>query len=960
MKKNSIKADYFAFISHKSMDSEYALKLQKFIESYTLPKAVRNSAEIPKRLSPVCTYEVDFAANPLLDEIREMLSKSKYLIVLCSKHVAENMAPYVNYEIETFVKIKKEQGINPLDRIIPIIIDRNFESVEAEAFYPRALKELGENFPIAVNRKLCKNDREVFIRAISGMIGVDYIILEDRDRKRERRKKLITAAVVLTFMVCAGFLGEYFIPRNYHYLDFVMKNGLPVGIERLSKAEYDDFEHYVITKKQHRIVELKYVNKKGKIIDHSQNGLHSDRPAVYGFDYTTGSKLAGVTYFNKSMVPYFIVQYSGNQITTADFKDPINSGEAYYIGYGYESDPSVLLTDYNITLHSSISRFVYEYTPDGFVKKVKFYADSTGRMAHDNSVFGFEYELDGLGRPVKQYFLDAEFCRRVNSEGIFCKEYVYDKDNNICETINRDSNGNITADRSGIYRTVRTYKNHIMMSVEFYDKNGDRHEPDSYGYFRQVRDGDTYLFYETDNSLRNDVDFCGVVYTYDENGFEETRTFINKDGNPVLEPIFGYSVRKYINDENGNPLIILFLNEDKKLVNNSDGYAKEVIEYNSRGQITKNSYFDENEAPADYCGYGYSIMMKEYDGFGRETAISYYNGDKKPVNTVGPILDYGYHRRENAYNYGAFTKITISHRDKDGNPVNIRNSLDETYSSTEIFIQNGVLTSTKRFDKEQKIYGDYQEHSIEHSPTAERIETLLTYSQDKILKNKTVTTYDVRGVEKTKEIYSYYDGKEVLYYTKCEYSEKGKIVSDYTVQYSEDGALINESGTKYDENGNAAYYLLVSHEESDDDNFIEFLEVENQYRDDNTIMMSERTSKNCEEAIIGISRYNYDENELITHTETYSYADGNVNSKNVFYYNTEQKVYKSEFERYDDEGNYTSYNQTNYRNGEIEQTLDTVWKPDGSKNTIFVLYDSDGNVISEIVRRYDADGELID
>ena len=125
-------------------------------------------------------------------------------------------------------------------------------------------------------------------------------------------------------------------------------------------------------------------------------------------------------------------------------------------------------------------------------------------------------------------------------------------------------------------------------------------------------------------------------------------------------------------------------------------------------------------------------------------------------------------------------------------------------------------------------------------------------------------------------------------------------------------------------------------------------------------MMSERTSKNCEEAIIGISRYNYDENELITHTETYSYADGNVKSKNVFYYNTEQKVYKSEVERYDDEGNYTSYNQTNYRNGEIEQTLDTVWRPDGSKNTIFVLYDSDGNVISEIVRRYDADGELID
>ena len=43
-------------------------------------------------------------------------------------------------------------------------------------------------------------------------------------------------------------------------------------------------------------------------------------------------------------------------------------------------------------------------------KKVKFYADSTGRMAHDNSVFGFEYELDGLGRPVKRYL---PYCQNI-------------------------------------------------------------------------------------------------------------------------------------------------------------------------------------------------------------------------------------------------------------------------------------------------------------------------------------------------------------------------------------------------------------------------------------------------------------------------------------------------------------------------------------------------------------------
>lgn len=82
------KATFYAFISHKSTDAKFAQKLQKFIESYNLPAAVRQMTGFPgKRLTPLCSYEVDFSSNPLLDEMQDKLNRSHYLILLCSEEL---------------------------------------------------------------------------------------------------------------------------------------------------------------------------------------------------------------------------------------------------------------------------------------------------------------------------------------------------------------------------------------------------------------------------------------------------------------------------------------------------------------------------------------------------------------------------------------------------------------------------------------------------------------------------------------------------------------------------------------------------------------------------------------------------------------------------------------------------------------------------------------------------------
>ena len=278
MQETSGKARYFAFISHKSTDTKFALKMHRFIESYNLPTAVRKMTPAPKRLTPLCSYEIDFSANPLLDEMREKLRQSQYLILICSESLVKSGTKFVNYEIETFMQCRREEGVDPLRRIIPIIVSGAFDSPEHECC-PEALKALGDNRPIAVDRQKCKNDREVFLRAISGMLDIDFAVLENRDHKRQSVRRMIAAGAAALALAAGICLGEYFIPRQYHYADFVMQNGVPVGIERLSRREYEGTaSHYVITVQKHRVTSLRHVNARGSTVLPPEDPMWAELP----------------------------------------------------------------------------------------------------------------------------------------------------------------------------------------------------------------------------------------------------------------------------------------------------------------------------------------------------------------------------------------------------------------------------------------------------------------------------------------------------------------------------------------------------------------------------------------------------------------------------------------------------------------------------------------------------------
>ncbi len=186
---------YYAFISYKHEDEEYAKWLQKRLESYRLPAALQNEG-VPERANPIFRDNTDLTpGQPLKESIKDKLKSSKYLIVLCSRNLAKG-SEYVDYEIKSFVEMGRA------DRIIPVIIDGepHAENPDDECFC-RAIKELPGEILAADSKKDGRNIAS--LKIIAALFQLDADDLIKRDEKRRRKNRLICGAAATFLFVLA-------------------------------------------------------------------------------------------------------------------------------------------------------------------------------------------------------------------------------------------------------------------------------------------------------------------------------------------------------------------------------------------------------------------------------------------------------------------------------------------------------------------------------------------------------------------------------------------------------------------------------------------------------------------------------------------------------------------------------------------------------------------------------------
>lgn len=122
--------EYFAFISYKSEDAEWAIWLQHELEHYHLPVSYNGRTDVPQELRSVFRDIDELSAGNLPEQIKQALIGSMNLIVVCSPQAAASL--WVNQEVETFISLGRT------DHIFPFVVEGDSPS----EFFPPALLNL--------------------------------------------------------------------------------------------------------------------------------------------------------------------------------------------------------------------------------------------------------------------------------------------------------------------------------------------------------------------------------------------------------------------------------------------------------------------------------------------------------------------------------------------------------------------------------------------------------------------------------------------------------------------------------------------------------------------------------------------------------------------------------------------------------------------------------------------------
>ncbi|MGM9800797.1 MAG: TIR domain-containing protein [Candidatus Limisoma sp.] len=199
---------YYAFISYKREDEKWAKWLQKKLESYGFPVALRkDNPSLPQKIRPIFRDQSDLSGGNLKEEIEKGLAESKYLIVICSPRSAKS--PWVSKEVRYFIDCGRE------NYIIPFIIggSPNASNPEDECF-PEGLRLLsGEREILGININEMGRDAAA-IKVIARMFNLRFDTLWQRHEREKKRKRFAVIASTLLFAILGFAISAYMVYLN--------------------------------------------------------------------------------------------------------------------------------------------------------------------------------------------------------------------------------------------------------------------------------------------------------------------------------------------------------------------------------------------------------------------------------------------------------------------------------------------------------------------------------------------------------------------------------------------------------------------------------------------------------------------------------------------------------------------------------------------------------------------------
>ncbi len=192
---------YYAFISYKREEEQWAKWLQRKLEHYRFPTTLNGYDNLPKQIYPIFRDVTDLSPAQLEPEIDKALSESEWLIVMCSPKSAQS--PWVCKEAQTFIDIGRA------DHIIPFVIDGTpFSDDIATECYPEALRNLtGKQELLAANINEMGRDAAA-IKVVARMFNLRFDTLWQRYvRERHKRRNWIIVGATTFIIFLLGVIG---------------------------------------------------------------------------------------------------------------------------------------------------------------------------------------------------------------------------------------------------------------------------------------------------------------------------------------------------------------------------------------------------------------------------------------------------------------------------------------------------------------------------------------------------------------------------------------------------------------------------------------------------------------------------------------------------------------------------------------------------------------------------------
>lgn len=199
--------EYAAFVSYRHLphDSSVAMRLQRFVEGFTVPKGLRKGG-FGKKVGKLFRDEDELpTSSSLSDQIRDALKRSHFLVVVCTPETRESL--WVQREVELFASFHGRDRIlvalasgEPEDSFPPLLLNRARRQADGTLAFEPAEPLAADFRPEAAGKF-----KSEALRVVAALLGCGYDDL--KQRQRARRNALIArigGAVAAASLAFAG------------------------------------------------------------------------------------------------------------------------------------------------------------------------------------------------------------------------------------------------------------------------------------------------------------------------------------------------------------------------------------------------------------------------------------------------------------------------------------------------------------------------------------------------------------------------------------------------------------------------------------------------------------------------------------------------------------------------------------------------------------------------------------